>query len=68
MSITVEVQVLGAPWPAGTNVGSRVELKGHEAIPAWAVGKCKIVQQAEPLVTLEVATPAPTATPDPTKK
>jgi hypothetical protein len=35
----VTITALKAPWPAGSKVGSVVELEG-DTIPAWAAGKC----------------------------
>lgn len=54
----VEVTHLKAAWPEGTRVGDVVDVQG-DAIPAWAVGKCKPAE-AQP-VKAEAPAAAPAA-------
>ena len=43
----VIVTALKAPWPKGTKVDDMVSIDG-ESVPAWALGKCRVVGGDEP--------------------
>lgn len=56
--IKVRVTHLIAPWPEGVQVGNVVALMA-DAIPAWALGKCEVAEEAaEPQFAWEPAPPA----------
>ncbi len=62
----VEVTHLKAPWPAGTEVGSVVDLPGDE-VPGWALGKCKPAAAEKAVAEAAVAEAMAAATKAPPK-
>ena len=56
----VEISQLKAPWPAGAAVGDVVEIEG-DAVPGWAVGKCKPAAADAEVTVIANERPADTA-------
>ncbi len=54
----VQITHLKAPWPDGAQVGDTISF---DVVPAWALGKCKIVgdEPAQPEFIVNPAEPVP---------